>query len=66
MGARTTQDSLTPREEEVARLAAGGMSTTEIADVLHIAPGTVASHLRAVYAKLGVHRRAALHTHLSS
>jgi len=46
--------SLTPREREVARLAATGMSAREIAGSLFIGERTVESHLASVYAKLGV------------
>jgi DNA-binding CsgD family transcriptional regulator len=47
-------DSLTRREREVARLAAGGMSAKEIAETLFVGKRTVESHLARVYAKLGV------------
>ena len=47
-------DSLTRREQEVARLAATGMSAKEIAEMLFVGKRTVESHLASVYAKLGV------------
>ena len=46
--------SLTRREREVARLAAGGLSAKEIAAALFIGERTVESHLASTYAKLGV------------
>ncbi len=45
---------LTARELETARLAAARMSTAEIADALHISPGTVKNRLPVVYEKLGI------------
>lgn len=49
---------LTEREQEVARLLAHGLTNKEIADHLHISPGTVKSHVHNVICKLGVRRRA--------
>ncbi|HEY3241175.1 MAG TPA: AAA family ATPase [Acidimicrobiia bacterium] len=46
--------SLTPREREVARLAARGQTAPEIARTLFIGKRTVESHLARIYAKLGV------------
>jgi DNA-binding CsgD family transcriptional regulator len=51
-------DTLSPREDEVLRLVACGMTNREIASVLFIAVGTVRKHLDNVYAKLGVRSRA--------
>jgi DNA-binding CsgD family transcriptional regulator len=48
---------LTPREREVALLAAGGLSSREIADLLVVSVRTVDNHLQRVYRKLGVSRR---------
>lgn len=48
---------LTRREREVARLAADGLSSPDIADRLVLSVRTVESHLYQVFAKLGVRRR---------
>jgi DNA-binding CsgD family transcriptional regulator len=50
---------LTERETEVLHHVAEGMRNREIAQALWIAPGTVRKHLENIYAKLGVHSRAA-------
>jgi two-component system response regulator DesR len=48
---------LSEREIEVLRLARRGLPNPQIAEALHIAPGTVRNHLSAIYRKLGVHSR---------
>jgi DNA-binding CsgD family transcriptional regulator len=53
---------LTPREREVAMLAAAHTSSREIAMRLHLSVRTVDNHLGRVYAKLGVSSRAQLAT----
>ncbi|CAA9568933.1 MAG: hypothetical protein AVDCRST_MAG19-2570 [uncultured Thermomicrobiales bacterium] len=50
---------LTPREVEVLRLVAEGMTNPRIAERLFLSPKTVSSHLVSVYGKLGVTTRAA-------
>lgn len=50
---------LTPREREVLRLVAAGMSNREIADALTISPHTVGRHLQNLYMKLHLSSRAA-------
>ena len=51
---------LTPREREIALLAATGGSSKEIADRLFLSVRTVENHLHSAYTKLGVSSRAAL------
>jgi DNA-binding CsgD family transcriptional regulator len=59
-GRRSYGDQLSPRELEVAELAALGHTNKEIAERLFLAPRTVDTHLGAVRRKLGVHSRAAI------
>lgn len=49
--------SLSPREVEVLRLAAGGLPVAEIAQTLFISTNTARTHLHRIYNKLGVHNR---------
>jgi two-component system, NarL family, response regulator DevR len=49
---------LTPREIEVIRRLAEGLTDKQIAARLSMAASTVKIHLRAVYHKLGIHNRA--------
>jgi DNA-binding NarL/FixJ family response regulator len=53
---------LTPREAEVARLAAAGSSNQEIASSLAISPRTVERHITNVLTKLGLRNRTELAT----
>jgi predicted ATPase/DNA-binding CsgD family transcriptional regulator len=50
---------LTPREMEVLRLLAQGLTSAQIAERLVIGLVTVNSHVRSIYSKLGVTSRAA-------
>ncbi len=52
-------DGLTGREVEVLTLLARGGTNREIAARLHLSPKTVGRHVENVYAKTGVHSRAA-------
>jgi two-component system, NarL family, nitrate/nitrite response regulator NarL len=53
-----TEVTLSPREQEIARLVANGLSNKTIATVLDISAWTVSTHLRRVFAKLEVNSRA--------
>jgi DNA-binding CsgD family transcriptional regulator len=50
-------EALTPREQEVLRLAAGGAPVAEIGQALFVSPNTVKTHLTRSYAKLGARGR---------
>jgi DNA-binding CsgD family transcriptional regulator len=52
--------SLSPREQEIARMVARGYPNKTIAAVLDISSWTVGTHLRRIFAKLGVTSRAAM------
>ncbi|CAN5641638.1 hypothetical protein BH23CHL2_BH23CHL2_21930 [soil metagenome] len=54
-----TPFGLTPRELDVLRIVAEGLTDPEVAEQLFVSPRTVSSHLTSVYAKLGVSSRAA-------
>jgi DNA-binding CsgD family transcriptional regulator len=53
-------DPLTPREAEIARLAASGHSSPAIAALMSVSVRTVDNHLGRVYRKLGVSGRTSL------
>lgn len=53
-------DELTAREREVVRGVANGLSQKEVAREIGISPGTVSTHIKRVYGKLGIHSRSAL------
>ena len=52
--------ALSPREHEIARLVAEGHPNKTIAAELDISAWTVGTHLRRIFAKLGVGSRAAM------
>lgn len=52
-------DHLTPREREVLRLVAEGLTDAQVAQKLILSPGTVSWYLRSIYRKLGVSSRTA-------
>lgn len=59
--ARARGDSalLTPREGEVVRMIADGLTVPQIASRLHLAPSTIKTHVQNLYDKLGVSDRGA-------
>jgi DNA-binding NarL/FixJ family response regulator len=58
--AREVAGLLTPREIEIVRHVAEGLSTKAIAERVGISPGTVKLHLHHIYTKTGVDSRVAL------
>jgi len=58
--AREVSQVLSPRQMEMLRMVAGGLSNKEIGKKLFIAEGTVKVHLHNVYDKLNLHGRHAL------
>ncbi|WP_029433032.1 AAA family ATPase [Blastococcus sp. URHD0036] len=57
--------SLTPQEQQIARLLAAGSTTREAAAALFLSPKTIEYHLRHVYTKLDVGSRAELAARLA-
>ncbi|NJD29500.1 MAG: hypothetical protein FIA92_14550 [Chloroflexi bacterium] len=57
---RPGSEALTPSEQQVAELAAMGLTNRAVADRLSLSPKTVEAHLARVYAKLGIRSRAEL------
>lgn len=60
LGGRKPSDALTPAQLRVARLVAEGGSNKTVAAALFISENTVETHLRHVFAKLGVRSRTEL------
>lgn len=58
IGIRTAAEPLTPREKEVIRLSADGLTSQEIALQLGMSPRTVNQHVDNVADKLGTRNRA--------
>lgn len=52
-----TRDLLSPKEREVLKLVAGGLSNREIAGIIHLAEGTVKNHVSNVLSKLNCRDR---------
>ena len=53
----TPEEALTPRELEILRFLARGLSNQEIADELEISITTVATHVRNILSKLHLANR---------
>lgn len=54
---RPSPSVLTPRETELLRLTAKGLSFEAIGELLEISPHTVVAHVKKIYRKLAVHSR---------
>lgn len=52
--------ALTPREEQIVRLASLGCTSNEIGKILKLAPSTVTNHKARAMAKLGTDKAALL------
>jgi DNA-binding NarL/FixJ family response regulator len=65
-GTRHGSVILTAQEQEIAALAASGMTNKQIGERLHLSPRTVGSHLYQLFPKLGIASRAALRDALAS
>jgi aspartate/methionine/tyrosine aminotransferase/DNA-binding CsgD family transcriptional regulator len=57
---RRRLDELTPQEERVAHAAAAGRQNAELAQQLSVSVNTIETHLRHIYAKLGIRSRSEL------
>jgi predicted ATPase/DNA-binding CsgD family transcriptional regulator len=58
-GLSTAARELSPRELEVLRLVAEGLTNAQVAERLFLSPRTVNAHLHSIYHKLGVGSRSA-------
>jgi DNA-binding CsgD family transcriptional regulator len=58
-GPSTATTDLSPRELEVLRLVAEGLTNAQVAERLFLSPRTVNAHLSSIYHKLGVGSRSA-------
>jgi DNA-binding CsgD family transcriptional regulator len=56
----TGRDALTPSELRVAQMAADGLTSQEIAQLLFVTTRTIDAHLSHTYAKLGINSRGQL------
>ncbi len=59
-GSRTGMATLTPRELEVLRYIARGLSQKAVAEVMHLSPKTISFHMTSLMNKLDIHDRVRL------
>lgn len=57
---------LTPQQQQVAQMAASGLSNKEIGERLFLSPRTVSAHLYRIFPKLGITSRSALRDALAA
>ncbi|MFM4994137.1 LuxR C-terminal-related transcriptional regulator [Aeromonas veronii] len=57
---------LTPKESEVVRLLASGMSVTQVADYLHRSVKTISTQKKSAMARLGISSDSALFDYAKS
>jgi len=57
LAGKSALGTLTRREQEVALMAARGLSKREIADTLYVSARTIGNHINHVYTKLGISSR---------
>jgi len=57
---KKSKDALTPKEKEILKLIAVGLSNDEMADKLHRSRRTIETHRANIMGKLGIHNTAAL------
>ncbi|MFD1720609.1 response regulator transcription factor [Amnibacterium endophyticum] len=50
-------EGVTDRESEILAFIAQGLSNADIAELVHLSPNTVKTHIRAAYRKIGVSNR---------
>jgi DNA-binding NarL/FixJ family response regulator len=62
----TDPNTLTAKEQQIAELAAQGLSNREIASRLFLSPRTVGAHLYRIFPKLGITARAQLRDSLAT
>src|SRR5690606_8872833 len=56
-GSVPAESPLTPRETEILRMVAKGLSFETVGEVIGISPHTVVTHVKKIYRKLAVHSR---------
>ncbi|WP_438404034.1 LuxR C-terminal-related transcriptional regulator, partial [Aeromonas veronii] len=66
ISAQSEPHPLTPKEIEVVRLLASGMSVTQIADYLHRSVKTISTHKKSAMIRLGISSDSALFDYAKS